>query len=189
MALLNDGKSYGALTKTLHWLMVALFAFQYVAAAIMTRIDETGRVLGLGQSDYYNWHKSIGLVALAVAIVRIVNRRAGQLPDWAPTLREGERTFIHRAEQVLYTAMVVMPISGFVYVMAGGYGVRLFGVYDLANPIGVSGPLAAIGKWVHVGAAYVLLAAIIGHVGLVLRHQLILRDGLVWRMLPGRKRP
>lgn len=189
MALLNDGKSYGALTKLLHWLMVALFAFQYVAAAIMVRLDETGKVAGLGQSDYYNWHKSIGLVALAVAIVRIVNRRSGRLPDWAPTLSAGEKTFIHRAEQVLYTAMVVMPISGFVYVMAGGYGVRLFGVYDLANPIGVSGPLAALGKWVHVGAAYVLLAAIAGHVGLVLRHQLIMRDGLLRRMLPGQCPP
>ena len=189
MGLLNDGTSYGALTKTLHWLMVALFAFQYVAAAIMVRLDETGRVLGLGQSDYYNWHKSIGLVALAVAVARILNRRAGRLPDWAPTLSNGEKVFIHRAEQVLYTAMVVMPISGFVYVMAGGYGVRLFGVMDLANPIGVSGALAAIGKWVHVGAAYVLLAAIAGHVGLVLRHQLLMRDGLIRRMLPGRCPP
>lgn len=43
MALLNDGRTYGALTKLFHWLIVALFAFQYVAAAIMLNSSPRGR--------------------------------------------------------------------------------------------------------------------------------------------------
>jgi hypothetical protein len=109
MAMLNRQDGYGSLTKVLHWLVVALFAFQYTVANIMLGMDEKGLVLGLRQDTYYNWHKSIGLVALLVAALRVLARRSGRLPDWAPTLSEGERTFIHRAEQVLYTAMFVMP--------------------------------------------------------------------------------
>jgi cytochrome b561 len=183
--LLNTKGGYGELTKLLHWLVVALFAFQFSSSSIMTRVGQNETTLGLTQATFYNWHKSIGLVALIVAVVRLLARKSGQLPDWAPTLSARERRFVHRAEQLLYTAMFVMPVSGFLYVMAGGYGVRLFGVLDLNNPIGEHAWLAAAAKWTHVVTSYVLLAALAGHVGLVLRHQLVLKDGLLHRMSPG----
>ena len=185
MALWNTKEGYGALTKLCHWLVVALFAFQFAAANIMLRIDENGATLGLTQATYYNWHKSIGLLALVVAVLRLLARRQGRLPDWAPTLSERERRFVHRAEQLLYTAMFVMPVSGYVYVMAGGYGVNLFGIVNLPNPIGTWEALATAAKWTHIVASYALLLALVGHIGLVLRHQLVLKDGLLYRMLPG----
>jgi cytochrome b561 len=185
MALLNTQDGYGALTKFIHWLVVALFAFQFAAANIMLRIDGDATALGLTQAAFYNWHKSIGLLALIVAVGRLVARKRGQLPDWAPSLSALERKFIHRAEQVLYTAMFLMPVSGYLYVMAGGYGVSLFGVWDLPNPIGTHEALAAAAKWTHIAASYALVLALASHIGLVLRHQLILKDGLLRRMLPG----
>jgi cytochrome b561 len=185
MALWNSKEGYGALTKLCHWLVVALFAFQFAAANIMLRIDENGTALGLTQAAYYNWHKSIGLVALVVAVLRLLARRQGRLPDWAPTLSERERRFVHRAEQLLYAAMFVMPVSGYLFVMAGGYGVRLFGIVDLPNPIGIWEAMATAAKWTHIVSSYALLLALAGHIGLVLRHQLVLKDGLLYRMLPG----
>jgi cytochrome b561 len=184
MSLHNTAEGYGALTKALHWLVVALFAFQFAAANIMLRMDGNALALGMDQSTYYNWHKSIGLVALVVAVVRLLARRSGQLPNWAPTLSQREKTFIHRAEQVLYAAMFVMPVSGFLYVMAGGYGVNLFGVWELPNPIGLWPALATLAKWTHIASAYVLVATLAGHIGLVLWHTLVLKDGLIRRMLP-----
>jgi cytochrome b561 len=187
MALLNSSEGYGGLTKVCHWLVVGLFAFQFAAANIMLRIDANETALGLSQATYYNWHKSIGLVALAVAVLRLLARRHGQLPDWAPTLSTGEHRFIHRAEQLLYGAMFVMPVSGYLYVMAGGYGVALFGIVDLPNPIGSWNALATTAKWTHIVSSYALLLALSGHIGLVLRHQFVLKDGLLQRMLPGRR--
>ena len=187
MALLNTKEGYGALTKLFHWAIVALFAFQFAAGNIMVRIGPNETTLGLTQDTFYNWHKSIGLVALTVAVLRLLARRGGQLPDWAPTLSVSERKFVHRAEQVLYAAMFVMPISGYLYVMAGGYGVNLFGAVELGNPIGERESLAIAAKWTHILSGYALLLALAGHVGLVLRHQLILKDGLLHRMLPGRR--
>lgn len=185
MTLLNTKDGYGSLTKFFHWLVVALFAFQFAAANIMLRIDENETALGVTQATFYNWHKSIGLLALVVAVFRLLARRSGQLPDWAPTLSARERSFVHRAEQVLYTAMFVMPVSGYLYVMAGGYGVNLFGVVDLPNPIGARQSLAVAAKWTHIASAYILLLALAGHVGLVLWHQVLLKDRLLHRMLSG----
>jgi cytochrome b561 len=184
MVLLNTKEGYGTLSKALHWIIVALFAFQFAAANIMLRLSTSETALGLTQAAFFNWHKSVGLIALAVAVLRWLARRAGRLPDWAPTLSQRERGFIHYAERLLYTAMFVMPVSGFIYVMAGGYGVLLFGVIDLANPIGRQEALAAVAQWTHILSSYVLLGALAGHVGLVLRHQLYLKDNLLWRMLP-----
>ena len=188
MALLNSEHGYGGLTKFLHWLIVVLFGFQFIAAHIMVRTDDSATVLGVSQDAYYNWHKSIGLLALLAAVVRVLARRHGELPPWAPTLSVGEKRFIHRAEQVLYAAMFVMPVSGFLFVMAGGYGVRLFGLLDLPNPIGTSETLAVVARWTHIVSSYALLAALAGHIGLVLRHQLFMKDRLLHRMLPGGRR-
>jgi cytochrome b561 len=185
MSLLNTKDGYGALTKVFHWAIVALFAFQFAAANIMLRTGPEQTALGLTQAVYYNWHKSIGLVALAIAVFRLLARSCGRLPDWAPTLSARERSFVHRAEQVLYAAMFVMPVSGYLYVMAGGYGVNLFGVVELANAIGENKLLAAAAEWTHIACSYLLLLVLAGHVGLILRHQLLLKDRLLDRMLPG----
>ena len=186
MSLKNTKDGYGAFTKIFHWLIVILFAFQYTSANIMIRMGRDDTVVGLTQNNFYNWHKSLGLIALFIAVLRIINRQMGRLPNWAPTLSNGEKRFIHRAEQVLYLAMFIMPISGYIYVMSGNYGVQLFGVWKLANPIGKWDALASVAKWIHILSSFALLAAIIGHLSLVLRHQFILKDGLIKRMLPGK---
>jgi cytochrome b561 len=181
--MLSDGERYGWLVKALHWAVVMLFALQFVGGWTMTRLPPGGGAYGMSGDGLYNWHKTIGLVALAIAVVRLWARRAASLPPWAPTLSGAERKLIHRYEQLFYAAMFVMPVSGFIYVMAGGYGVLLFGQWPLPNPLGEWKPLAALARWAHVGAAVVLAAAILLHAGLVLRHQLLLKDGLLRRML------
>lgn len=127
MALLNSRHGYGTLTKALHWAVVVLFAFQYAGAAVMLRTGEADTTLGLAQATYYNWHKSLGLIALALAVARLVNRRAGELPPWASTLSPLEHKLIHWTEWLLYGAMLVMPLTGYIYCMAGGYGVLFLG--------------------------------------------------------------
>jgi cytochrome b561 len=186
MPILNSTLGYGALTKLFHWLIAFLFALQYLSATIMLRTPAEATTLGMDQATYYNWHKSLGLVALAVAVARLLNRGTGTLPPWAPTLTVLEQKMIHRAEQLLYTAMFIMPVSGFLYVMAGGYGVRLFGILDLPNPIPASALLASAAKWAHVAGAALLLLPLGTHLGIVLGHHFGLRDRLIDRMLPVR---
>jgi cytochrome b561 len=189
MPILNSTLGYGVLTKLFHWLIASLFALQYLSATIMLRTPAEATALGVDQATYYDWHKSLGLVALAVAVARLLNRRTGMLPPWAPTLTALEQIIIHRTEQLLYAAMFMMPVSGFLYVMAGGYGVRLFGLFDLPNPIPASPLLASAAKWVHAGTAMLLLLPLGTHLGLVLGHQFGLKDRLIDRMLPVRSSP
>lgn len=187
MALLNSRDGYGSLTKAFHWIIVALFAFQLFSALVMTRMDDAGTVAGVGRDAWYNWHKTLGLVALVVAAGRLWARRAGELPPWAPGLTAFEQRLVHRAEQLLYLAMFLMPATGFVYVMAGGYGVQFAGVFALPNPIGRWEGLGILAAWLHVIGAVGLVLALAAHLGVVLRHAVLLRDGLLRRMLPARR--
>lgn len=183
MALVNSNEGYGTLTKTCHWLIVLLFAAQYVGGNIMVAIGFNSSFAGIETNTYYNWHKSLGLVALAIAIIRIINRQLGQLPPWAPSLSQGEQKFVHRVEIVFYLAMFVMPVTGWFYVMWGNYGVNFFGAWEMPRPLPRNDTLRDVAKWAHIGAGWILLLGIIGHVGLVLRHQLFRKNGLLKRML------
>jgi len=187
MPLVNSPAGYGALTKLFHWLIAVLILLQFTSANIMLRTPAEATTLGLGQDTYYNWHKSLGLIALLVMVARVANRRIGELPPWAPTLTPLEQRIIHRTEQLLYGALLIMPLSGFLYVMAGGYGVRLFGLWDLPNPIGPAPLTAEIALWVHVACANLLLLPLGTHLGLALGHHFGLRDRLIHRMLPRRR--
>jgi cytochrome b561 len=186
MPFVNSAAGYGTLTKLFHWLIALLIVMQYASANIMMRMPAEATTLGLGQGTYYNWHKSLGLVAFLVMLARLANRRVGELPPWAPTLTPLEQRIMHRTEQLLYGALLIMPLSGFLYVMAGNYGVRLFGFWDLPNPIGPAPLDAKIGLWVHVACAMLLLLPLGTHLGLVLGHQFGMKDRLMHRMLTGR---
>jgi cytochrome b561 len=76
MPLVNSATGYGALTKLFHWLIALLIILQYTSASIMLRTPADATTLGLDQGAYYNWHKSLGLVALLLMLARLANRSA-----------------------------------------------------------------------------------------------------------------
>lgn len=127
------------------------------------RGDHPGALLDralAGDEPLLTLHVGLGLTLLSLAVVRLVRRRVVPLPPWAEGLSEGERRLAHRTEQVLYVALAVMPLSGL--------GVLL-----------VDGDVLPV----HVASHVVFFAAVTAHVGLVLKHQLPGRDGLLRRML------
>ena len=181
----NAPLRYGAVTKLFHWTVFLLLLYQYVVAMNMTRMDRADTVLGFFTQDVlYNWHKSIGIILLVLVFARYMWRRSTPLPDWAPGLSERERTAVHWIERILYICMFVMPISGILYVMAGGYGVMFFGRWPLPNFIGENETMALVGRQTHRITAYVLFFTWLCHIGLVLKHQFADKDRLLNRMLP-----
>ena len=81
MQLTNTTTHYGGITKLLHWLVFIGFVFQYIVANIMTGIAQSETALGMTQGALYNWHKSIGIIILAIVAIRYVWRRFSRLPD------------------------------------------------------------------------------------------------------------
>ncbi len=181
----NTYERYGAVAKALHWAVALLIPFQFATALLMLSVERDERVLGFAQGELYNGHKSIGLVLLTLAVARSLWRWAAGLPDWAPGLAPWERRLAQGVERVLYLSLFLMPLSGLLHVMAGGYGVNLFGLWELPRVLPSQPLLAWAGEVTHSLAAYALVAALTLHLGLVAKHARIDRDGLLARMLPG----
>jgi cytochrome b561 len=180
----NSDAHYGRVTKALHWTVFLLILNQFVVAAMMLTTPQDETTWGFSPGTLYNWHKSTGLVALALALLRYIWRQAATLPDWAPNLSVGEKRAIHWIERTLYVCMFLMPISGFVFVMAGDYGVEFFGQWTLPNFIGKNATVAPIAEWTHTITACLLVATLFAHWGLGIRHQWVHRDRYLHRMLP-----
>jgi cytochrome b561 len=130
---------------------------EYVSAAFSDVF--TGNFLNDGLS-LPEIHVLLGLSIMLLGLVRVVWRVATPLPPWADFLKPGERRLESLLENVLLTLLIVVPGTGLLLIT---------GEIDWLP--------------VHIGAQLILLATIAVHVGLVLSHTVVRRDGQLWRML------
>jgi cytochrome b561 len=184
MQLKNSRKRYGLITKFFHWTIFVLFLNQFIVAYAMLTTPQGDTTLGYTQGTLYNWHKSIGLIILGVALLRYTWRKTTPLPGWAPHLSDGEKRLIHWIERILYLCMFLMPLSGFVFVMTGGYGVHFFSRWHLPNFLGENATSALIAQWTHRLTAWAIVLTLFAHWGLGIRHQSVYKDRYLQRMLP-----
>jgi cytochrome b561 len=105
-------------------------------------------------------HVVLGLTVLLLALLRLGWRRTTPLPPWAEHLSAGERRLEGGLEKVLLGLLFVVPASGLLLVAAGDGWLPL-----------------------HIAAQIAFLVAIALHVGLVLSHTVVRRNGHLARML------
>lgn len=165
----NAPARYGVVAKVLHWILFLLILNQFVVATMMLKMPQAPTTAGFTQGMLYDWHKSIDLIALAVALARYVWRKTTPLP-WAPNLSAAEKRWIARIETTLYCCIFLRPISGYVFVMAGSYGVNFFGKWNLPNWLGKHPTVSVIAEWVHGVTAAILVLALFAHWGVGFRH-------------------
>ena len=87
----NSPTRYGFVTKLFHWTIFLIFLNQFIVAIAMINTPQGQTTAGFTQGALYNWHKSIGLLALLVAMFRYTWRKTTPLPDWAPNLSAQKR--------------------------------------------------------------------------------------------------
>lgn len=169
---------YTPLAQLLHWLVFLLFVTQY---SLATTIDVVGR--GSFEDFLYATHKSIGLTLLLLVFVRIWWRRNHPPPPDNLPYPQWQKRAATATHHLLYVAMVVMPVSGYVFVMAGGYGATLFGL-PVPDLIGKWEALGDLAEEVHAITGWIIGALLCMHIGAALYHQVMLKDNLISRMLP-----
>jgi len=171
---------YTGTAKTLHWLILALLIAQFVVAWTMPDIKRDTK-----PDTLINLHLSIGVIVLAIAVVRLAWRAAQGEPaplDGVPPWQVQSARLIH---WLLYLLLFVVPILGWINASWRAFPVVMFGV-ELPKLVATR---AAGWRWtgdVHsILAEYVLLVLVSLHVAAALYHYFIRRDGVLQRMLPG----
>lgn len=175
---------YHLVARLLHWTMLVAIAAQFFLGYGIDRADDLfeGVVVRwfAGEEDVLVLvHVGLGMVILLLATVRLAWRNLAGLPPWAPQLSEGERRVAHRVERILYACMFLIPWTGIALVLLSGEDWE-FGRREWRAPLEVIDDDLLLG--VHIATHVVFLGALLVHVGMVLRHQLLDRDGLLRRM-------
>lgn len=176
---------YTATGKGLHWLIAALILVQFPLAWTM------GEFSGLEKFKAYNIHKSIGLVILSVMALRLIWRLINPPPSLPRSLPAWERILAHAGHIALYAAIFAMTLSGWAMISTSTKP----SVFFNAAPFPLIPWLASLAPEekklyvkvfleFHEITANVLLFLVAVHVAAALRHALILKDGVMSRMLP-----
>lgn len=205
MEFRNSETRYGIVSRFFHWSIALLFLFQFAAIVAFRFLEETPPDLAW---EILNWHKSVGLVILALGVLRLAWRISTPLPAWPPKFGEWDKKVSHFAERGLYFSLFAMVASGLLIEFAGGFYIPFFELFymDNVSPYIHSGSVsytesvlaarkAASIPWLsdtfvatHVVLAYCVVGLFSIHVAHVLRHQFESRDGLLERMLPSQQK-
>jgi cytochrome b561 len=169
-------------SRVLHWLMALMvLGMLLIGMAMVASLED------------YHWlfsvHRPLGILILVLVIVRFVNRQLKPPPPFAATMSRMERVAVVWSERLLYSLMFVLPLVGWGMLSAARYPIALFGAAALPPILPHSTRLYVLLRGAHTILAYLLFFTFMAHLGAVLFHTLVLRDGLLRRMVPWPARP
>ena len=168
---------YTSVAVWLHWL-IALFLFGQIAFGWFLETIPRGTPL---RGPYVNIHKSTGIILGLLILIRLVWRLTHRPPDYPSFLAQWERVASKLTQFLLYTCMLVMPLSGYIASNFSKYGVNFLNAVKLP-PWGIqSEAVYGVFNTTHIVTSYVFVALIALHVLAALRH-LVLGDGIFKRM-------
>jgi cytochrome b561 len=177
--LRNTEKSWGSVTKFLHWTMALLIFTLFVlgwTAELMPRSPAKIQV--------FVWHKSFGILALSLVAIRLLWKLANPRPP-EPAGDPWEHFAARTAHFLLYVLMFAMPISGWIVNSTANVPLKVFGLFMLPNITGPNEELNELAEDAHLIMFWIMAATIVAHVGGALRHHVVKRNNVLTRMLPG----
>jgi cytochrome b561 len=161
-------------------------------AAMMLSMVFIGAAMVASLTNYQQLvaiHRPLGTAILVLVILRYVNRRLKPLPDFLPTMSARERVIVTWSERLLYSLMFALPLVGWGMLSAARYPITLLGALRLPPILPKSPFLFEMLRTTHTLLAYLFFLAFLAHLGGVLFHAVVLRDGIVLRMAPWRTKP
>ena len=149
--------------------------------------------------------QNIGVVDSYFGDIPCCLAKGGTVTRLAQNFQEWDIKVSHFAEWGLYACIFIMTISGLLIEFVGGHYVKFFGLFYIDNvspylhagDVSYAKELVAARSanrsllWhnifvvVHIVGAYGVLVFLTAHLGHIYRHQVILKDRLLNRMLPG----
>jgi cytochrome b561 len=180
MSRLLPSERYSAAGRSLHWL-VALLVFALLAMGKFFEVepDEEGSL--------FAWHSALGLLVLALMVVRLFWRTTHEVPALPASTPAVMITITKLVHAAFYLLLFILPLTGWLLASMEGETISFPGLFEVPGL-----PTAGLGdesedfiEEVHELAGNVLLVLAGVHVLAALKHQFIDRDNVLRSMLPG----
>ena len=177
MNVATEQSQFTVLMRFFHWLTAAMsLTMLGIGVAMVVSLAGYHRLVSI--------HRPLGILVLIVVVIRFVNRRYSTLPPFPSTMSPRERSVASASELLLYTLLFVLPLVGWGMLSAARYPIVLYGSTHFPPILPHSVLLYAVLRRTHTILAYLLFLAFLAHLGAVLFHTLVVRDGMFSRMAP-----
>lgn len=180
----NTTRSYGSVARTFHWL-TALLIFANIGlglAANRAPLEQMALKVQL-----FSLHKTLGIAALVVALLRITWAVTQPRPAPVHPERRAETLAAETVHWLLYASLVLVPVTGWIeHAATEGYAPILWPLGQGLPLVPKSPTLALTMAAVHHLFAWLLMAAVALHVAGAVKHAVLDRDGVLGRMVAGR---
>lgn len=172
--------AYPATSKWFHWITVALMAIALPTGFVIQHIAEESK------SAFYAIHENAGLTIFLVASARLWWRLRHPVP-LEPGLPAALRVTANGVHHLLYLALILQPVLGFFMTNAFGFpmqgGTAYLGLIDFPKFMEANEGLGNVLLALHRGLGWTILALLVLHIGGVVFHQAIRKDGTLLRMV------
>lgn len=170
--LKNSATEYGTFSKVMHWLMAAIIITLIAVGIYMAELPRDTDAQKQYAFQFYGMHKSFGVVALLLIIVRLVWLRISPNPPLPAAFDAKERMVVEGLKKLLYLMMLLLPLSGYLMSNAGGHPIKFFGLFELPAIIGKSKAFGGIVHEMHEIGGWVILLLILAHMAGAIKHRL-----------------
>lgn len=176
----DDRGRYDRVAMALHWATALLVVANYLLAQIWDFLQRGTPI----RHGLQSLHVSLGLLLIAVLVARLAWRtaRGRRFPPSGPGLIELAARLVH---YLLYGLLIALAGLGLCFRWAQGEPLAFFGLFAIPSPYPFVKDQAHLLGEAHnwVATTIIMLAGL--HAAAALFHHFVLRDDVLYRMLPG----
>lgn len=177
-SLRND--RYTKVAIVLHWLIGLCIIAELALGLWMVELPKSPPGI---RAEYFNLHKSIGIVLIALIGIRIYWRATHRPPELPASIVAWQVKLSKAVHHLLYVLMVLVPVTGVLGSIYSKYPIKFFGtpLPRMAEPDAV---LKELFSDTHVFLTKIMIAIVVLHIVAALKHRFIDKDGIFQRMSP-----
>jgi cytochrome b561 len=170
--LKNSLNTYGSIAKILHWTIGILIIFMLFLGYLMKGLT------------LLNYHKLVGLVILALVVLRVLWRLSNKQPTLPASMPFYEKFMANLVHYLIYICILAIPLSGWAMATSANWLPHI-GSVSFAMPfIPISTAVNNIALLIHNTLVKVIIGLLFLHILGALRHHFIIKDNILRRMLP-----
>ena len=173
----SDTARYSLPHRVIHWAMAIAILAAIPLGLVMGRVSP-----GPMQNNLYDLHKSLGVLVLLLALIRILMKRTQGVPAPALGLEPWQVMAATSVHHALYALMVVVPLLGFIANSFYGAAIPFFWLFTIPTFTPHNEEIAGSIFSMHVALAILFGILLCVHVGAALYHRFIRHDGVFKRM-------
>lgn len=175
---------YALSQRWLHWIIAGVVLGNLMGGSLLWAYGFEGLRDSVGielTNAIYKYHKTFGVIVLALMALRIVLRAGLGAPALPASIPAWQATIAAATHYAAYALLIAIPVLGWLATGAGGFPVEFF---DMRLP-GIVSKDKALSEtlfFLHGAAAGLLVVVLGAHIGAALRHWLVLKDGIIHRI-------